>query len=624
MESPSGVGGSGCLFRFFWRGLHSKHDSWGLILTDLFGDWSMGTQPTFRKDLIVSEHEDFEEKRTVVLKDPISEKFFWLSVFEYQFLKRFDGAHELEEILESVRLEGHYCSIEEARLILGQAAQLGLMLGTKFGTALFQRDLKERYEKAKKARLLSSIYFVYIPLLNPDAFLERTLWLFKLFANRRTGWATALLAPGAVYFVLAALPDMHREYTFFFNWENLIYLWTTIALTKLLHELSHAYTAKSFGLHVPQMGVAFLIFLPCLYCNTTDAWRLADRRQRMAISAAGIVAEGAVAVFAAYIWHLSGPGIVNSLAFCLMAVSFVSTILFNGNPLMKFDGYFLLTDYWGLPNLQSKSLGYLKYLFMNRVLGLTLVGSTAGDTRERTLYLTYGVCAFIYRVFLYTGIVAGVYFRFDKMLGIALALLALGLFIVIPIIKGLGALYSRRSEMRLQPRGAVVLVLLMLTLSGATFIPWSSGSVYPCYVDSARIQKLTVPLQTSVDKVFIRSGSLVKTGSLLFELDVSMLKLTLAKKTTQRDIARKELLALLLDNKDSGKAFGKQVEIDRAEDEVKRVSEELQIALLSNVAPFDGAITALDYKLQPGYQPGEGSVVGELRSVKNCVIRNIA
>jgi putative peptide zinc metalloprotease protein len=581
----------------------------------------MGDQPRFRKDLIVSEHEDAYGKRTVVLKDPVSEKFFRLSLFEYQFLKLFDGTVALEEVLERLKLNGQYCSLEDGRVILGKAAQLGLMLGTKFGTALFQRDLRDRYEKAKKARLLSSIYFVYIPVLNPDAFLERTLWLFRVFANRWTAWTLALLAPGAIYFVFTGFPDLDREYTFFFNWENLLYLWITIALTKLFHELAHAYTAKSFGLHVPQMGVAFLIFLPCLYCNTTDAWGLADRRQRMAISAAGILAEAAVAVLAAYVWQLSGPGIVNSLAFYLMAVSFVSTVLFNGNPLMKFDGYFLLTDFLGLPNLQSKSLGYLKYLFMNRVLGLSLVTNTASNPRERSLFLTYGVSAFIYRAFLYTGIVAGVYFRFDKTIGIFLALLALCLFIVLPIIKGMKTLYANRSGIRPRLRGIVVLVLLVFSLTGATFIPWSSKSVYPCYVDSAKIQKLTVPLQTSVDKAFIRPGALVTKGTVLFELDVSMLKVSLLKKRIQRDVAKRELQALLLDAKERGKAFGKRAEVDKAEDEVRRVEEELRIALTSNIAPFDGAITTLDYKFQPGYQPGEGAVVGELRSVEDCVIR---
>ena len=235
------------------------------------------------------------------------------------------------------------------------------------------------------------------------------------------------MLPGALYFIITGLPEISREYSFFFNLENLLYLWATILITKLIHEFSHAYVAKSFGLRVPQMGIAFLIFFPCLFCNTTDAWQLADRRQRMAISAAGIISEAAIAILSTYLWHFSRPGMFNSLAFYLMAVSFISTVLFNGNPLMKFDGYFILIDYIGIPNLQAKSSGYLRYLFLNRVLGNDTVPNTADSPSESRLFGIYGVSFFLYRIFLYTGIVAGVYYRFDKSLGIALALIAFAL-----------------------------------------------------------------------------------------------------------------------------------------------------------------------------------------------------
>ena len=378
----------------------------------------------FRVDLQAHKYDDVEERHTVVLKDPVSGKYFYLTVYEYRLLKTLDGNLTLEEAVDRLSSHGYYYSVQEAAAIVGKAAQMGLVLGTKFGTAQFQEHMKNQMETAKKARRLSSIYFAFIPLVNPDKFLEKTLWIAQLFANKFTMGLIALALPGALYCIIAGIPQIQTEYLFFFNLENLVCLWITLAFTKLIHEFAHAYVAKSFGLHVPEMGVAFLIFFPCLFCNTTDAWQLADRRQRMAISAAGILVEGAVAIASTYVWYFTNPGIINSLAFYLMAVSFISTILFNGNPLMRFDGYFILMDLLKLPNLSTRAMAYVKYLFMNRVLGISLVSNSATTPREVFIFTVYGVAAFLYRVFLYTAIVLGVYYRFDKLLGILLALLA--------------------------------------------------------------------------------------------------------------------------------------------------------------------------------------------------------
>lgn len=580
----------------------------------------MNVRPKLRPDLVVLEHADSSGSRDIVLKDPVSGKFYRLSSHEHKFLQMFDGTVTLEEAIERFNGSGEYCSEEEGLRIIDKAGHLGLVMGTRYGTAQYQRRLKEQKERAKKAGRFSSVYFLFIPLLNPDKFLERTLWLFKFFANKVTFAIIAVLAPGALYLVITGLPRMEQEYLFFFNLQNLIYLWITIALTKLIHEFSHAYAAKSFGLHVPQMGLAFLIFFPCLFCNTTEAWQLADRRQRMAISAAGIISEAAIAVVATYIWHLSGPGIVNSLAFYLMAVSFVSTVLFNGNPLMKFDGYFILIDYIRKPNLQGKSFSYLRYLFMNRVLGLDSVPDPSSNEKDGVLFGLYGVASFIYRIFLYTGIVGGVYYRFDKTLGIALALLAFALFIVRPVVRGAKNIYSKRTDIKPRISGVAVFAVLLAFLLIPLFVPLSGKSVYPCFVGSAKIQKLTVPLRTSVGKVFIREGSVVAEGEVLFELDASELELAMVKKTTEQAVLRRQLDLMLLDPKEMGKAPGKQLELDRTAKEIEQIREELDTARGGIRAPFGGVITSLDYKMQPGFRPGEGAVVGELQAPGDLVV----
>ncbi len=317
----------------------------------------MSIYPRLRPDLSASEFRESDGTETVILKEPVSERFFRLSLFEFDLLKMLDGTISVEQAVQRLKARGLYYSPEEAQTIVTRAAQFGLLLGTKVHTAKNMLALKERMKKAKSAQRLSSYYFFSLPLLNPDNFLGRTVWIFRLLCNKWTAGLLAIAAPIALYLIVAGFPRLQREYLFFFNLENLLCLWAMIILTKLVHEFSHAYTAKSFGLHVPQMGVALLLFLPCLFCNTTDAWQLADRRQRMAISAAGILAEAVLAVIATFIWYFSKPGIINSLAFYLMTISMVSTIIFNANPLIKFDGYFILMDYLQIPNLCNQGHG---------------------------------------------------------------------------------------------------------------------------------------------------------------------------------------------------------------------------------------------------------------------------
>ena len=228
----------------------------------------------------------------------------------------------------------------------------------------------------------------------------------------------------ALYFVVTGIQSLKNVYLFLFNFNNLLILWTAIALSKLIHEFAHAYTAKHYGIRVPEMGVGILMFFPVLYSNVTDVWQLGDRRQRMAIAGAGIIAEAVIAILATFVWTFTKPGIVNSLAFYMMAMSFVSTLLFNGNPLMKFDGYFVLVDYMQLPNLWAKSMKYVKHLWMENVLGLTNYPDPSNTDRERKIFGVYGFSLFAYRIFLYTGIVVNVYYRFDKLLGIILGIVA--------------------------------------------------------------------------------------------------------------------------------------------------------------------------------------------------------
>lgn len=569
-------------------------------------------KPRFRPDIISHRFDEKGGGRSLVLEDRVANKFFRISFYEFELLKILDGTLSIKEAVERLKLHGRYFTLEYATRLVDQCARSGLLLGTQYGTSTFQLDLHQRMKTAKEQGRLGRLYFLFIPLINPDRFLEKTLWLWHLVVNRFTGMLFALLVPGALYLVISGLSRIRNEFLYFFNLENLLVLWIALVGLKLVHEFSHAYTAKNLGLHVPEMGIAFLVFFPCLYCNTTAAWELADRRQRMSIGAAGVLSELVTAVIATYVWYFTKPGVLNSVAFFLMAVSWISSLLFNGNPLMKFDGYLVLTDWLRVPNLQLRSFAQIRYLFYNRVLGIESVQVAKSSGRERAIFTTYGICAFVYRVFLYTGIVAGVYYRFDKTTGMALGFLALSLFVVKPVTRGTVGLVKKRSEMHLRPYGLLAFAAILGMLIFLITRPWSENSVYPCYVESGRVRHIAVPVEAPVSEVLVREGDTVREGQTLFRLDPTLLKFGLADKKLERSLLQEEIAMIESTGKELSMLPLKYIDLGQLNDAMWRIEQDLE--QLDYKAPFSGYLVKLARDLKPGAQPGRGTVVGQLAS----------
>ncbi len=576
--------------------------------------------PKFRSDLELSEHDDGGGRITFVLKDPVGASFFRLSIREYLLLRELDGKTPVEEVVRKLRLDGYYFSEEEVQSVIATAARLGLLLGTPatFSSTLLQ--IKEHQERFKRLRNFTSVYFLFIPLINPDKFLEKTLWLFKIFYNRIFLGAILLLSPGALYLVIKGMPEIERQYSFFFNWENLLYLWFAIVLIKLVHEFSHAYTAKLLGRYVPEMGMALLIFVPCLYCNTTDAWQLSDRRQRIAIGAAGIGAELILAVIAVYIWSFTNPGVLNSLAFYQFSVALASTLLFNGNCLIRLDGYYILMDVLGIPNLWTKARAYVRYLFFHHVLGRSDILSNARSLRERLVFGTYGVLAIVYRLGLIMFITVGVYQRFEKVVGLLLGAAAIVIFILLPIARGIAGLYAGRKHVRPNLRAVVYVVCVLLAVGMALSLPLARKSVYPCWMSSDRVQKIAPPVGAMISRVLVREGTIVEKGALFAVLDTNELELKILKKENEVAQDKQEAKILLLDEKRRGEAPQKALRADLISEEVQFLRKNLALALQGMKSPFRGVVTKLDYRVQHGLKLPEGQVIGEVASLESRAV----
>lgn len=203
--------------------------------------------------------------------------------------------------------------------------------------------------------LIHHYLFFKILLLRPDRLLARTYPALRWIYQPMVLYVLMALVLVNLYLLIDRWDMFSRTFLHFFSTEGFVYYAVALTLTKTLHELGHAYTAHRYGCRVSAMGVAFLVMMPVLYTDASDAWKLTSRRQRLAIGFGGIAAEVGLAVLCTTLWHFLPDGPLRSSVFLMATTTWVMTLFINLNPLMRFDGYFLLSDYWGIENLQNRA-----------------------------------------------------------------------------------------------------------------------------------------------------------------------------------------------------------------------------------------------------------------------------
>ena len=239
--------------------------------------------------------------------------------------------------------------------------------------------------------------------------------------------------------------------------QNLLLLWFAYPVVKAIHELGHAYAVKIFGGEVHEIGIMFLVFVPVPYVDASAASSFPDKRQRMVVGAIGIAVEMALAAFALLIWAYAAAGSVHAIAYNVILIGGVSTVLFNGNPLLRFDGYYVLADAIELPNLGQRANRYLGYLVQRYAFGSRDASFPPTDGRARAWFVFYGITSFVYRIFISIAIIISLGSRFF-IVGLLLAIWAGATQVVVPVSKALSFLGSSPRLQRNRSRAIVVSV----------------------------------------------------------------------------------------------------------------------------------------------------------------------
>ena len=314
----------------------------------------------------------FRGERWIVLEDPFTNQFFRVRPEVYEFLGRLRPDRTVEEVWKECfeRFPVTALGQEAVIQILAQLYHSNLL---QYPMAVDAADLFRRFEKTRQREIrsrLMNIMFARFPLLDPDRFLVRTLpWVGKLISPIGAflwfivvGWALKVAADHA--------PSLRDQAQSVIAPDNLFLLYTGLIIVKTLHEFGHAYFCRHFGGEVHVMGVLLMIFTPVPYMDATSAWGFRERYKRVLVGAAGMIVELFVAALATFVWASTGVGLIHNLAYNIMLVASVSTLLFNLNPLLRFDGYYILSDLIGIPNLTQRSMQQLRALAERHLFGL--------------------------------------------------------------------------------------------------------------------------------------------------------------------------------------------------------------------------------------------------------------
>lgn len=368
--------------------------------------------PPLRADLIIIK-QFYEDRTYYIVKDPISLQYFRLTAEDYFLATLFDGKRTLRHVRDAYVERFPHLRLDFSEEEIGErisrfANDLGLL---QFLSVQGAR-LKPRYDAMKQAKkkskggfykFVNNIFFARYSVFDPDRLFARMAKPLWWIWTRQSLWISIAMVAAAFFIVYQKYDATGAMMSRFFSLNNFALIWITTILIKSIHELGHGLTCKHYGGEVHEVGVMLLVFTPYFFVNVSDSWVLPDRNKRILISAAGIYVELVLASLATFLWAVVQPGALQQILWNIMVIASVSTIIFNANPLMRFDGYYIMTDWIEVPNLSTKSRAFIGYQVKRLIFGSEYEDASMArlplPRRRFGLFYFYAVASYCYGYF---------------------------------------------------------------------------------------------------------------------------------------------------------------------------------------------------------------------------------
>ncbi len=482
-----------------------------------------------RSDLNVTP-QVYEGRTYYVVKDPVSLRYYRFKEQEYFLLNLMNGEYTNDQAQKEFekRFRPDRLTLEDLEHFSQQLLTAGLVQNEspQAGKQLFDRRKKRK--RMELMRTFTNLLYIKVPVFDPEKLLKKMLpytrWIFTLSFL----FVSLCFMLGAVLLVLTHFEtfyDRLPSYQEFFSFKSAVYLWAALGVVKVIHEFGHGLSCKAFGGEVHEMGFLLLCLSPAMYCNVSDAWTLPNKWRRIVISGAGIYVELMIASAATFIWwNTPSHPFVNYLSLSLMIVCSVSTVFFNGNPLMRYDGYYVLADWLEIPNLRDRANKYLQRLAMEYCLGMETQPEAYMELSRRILFVIYAIISWVYR-WAITFVILKFMSTFLKpyrleIISNLFALAAFGGMIGWPVYSVIKNIRKRGRLPDMKPiRVTITATLIGAFLVGFFFLPLPVTRVrqpglveiQPSYLEPVYLQIGGGILQ----KIYVKEGEFVKKDKIL-------------------------------------------------------------------------------------------------------------
>ncbi len=480
-------------------------------------------------DLKISLHQHTKISRHVyrdviwhVLQNHISGQSYRFNSDVYRLITLMDGKRSLQQIWE-LCFSSMADNMPTQEDIIQIVMSLYLSDIIKFNDAPDIEELFLRQKKQKKQKILQ--YFksplsIKIPVFDPERFLTATAFLIRPLFHPLVACIWLVFVLYGIMLAGIHWDELNNNMSDkILTLENILLAVLVYPVVKCFHELGHAYSVKYWGGEVHEIGIMFLVFYPVPYVDASASTVFENKYQRMLVAAAGIMVELFIAAIAMILWTLSEPGLLRAILYNVLLITGVSTVIFNGNPLLKFDAYFVLSDGLEIPNLAQKSAQYIAYLLQHHIFAVKNIPRPELSKGEAKWLIIYGVASYLYRLSLMITIalfIAGKYF----VLGVLLAVSTLFQGLLLPMIKGAYRLWSNVKLAYQIKRFYLLLSVFFLLLFLLLFIiPFPYASSTQGVVLASENASLRTTEGGFVSRSFIENGISVKQGDLLLELD---------------------------------------------------------------------------------------------------------
>lgn len=475
--------------------------------------------PALRVDLVLKPApRDDDGSPNWILHDPIAGRYLKLGWREHEIISRWNLKHAgtiASRVCNETTLDVTASHVE-------QFASLLLRYGMLRADWRFLAEINEARQtivgQNSSAILTSQVLFPKFPLVRPQRFLDFTYAYVAPFFSKGFAVLTLMVLLLALFLVSRQWTEFVSTFSFLFSFEGLIATVFALAFSKVLHELAHAYASKKYGIRVPSMGVAFLVFFPVLFTETSEAWLIPERRARIAIAAAGMLAEMAFAAFALLVWSLLDDGPLRSACFVLASTVWIMSLLVNLNPLVRFDGYFILSEALRVENMSTRATALGQYKLLRLWTGHS-ISDPEPDTsaRGRFWLLIYFGVMIVYRLFLYLAIGGTLFYLFPKVVSIPALLIILSIFISKPVLnlaKKASNIATEHGRTSFGIRSGVAALIAL----GVLFIPFKTTYTAPTIISPGETLDLFAPEASHIVTINAQIGDPIEKGDILVEL----------------------------------------------------------------------------------------------------------